>query len=89
MAFFASAGALSIAVVAVTTASVIARVPVPVPSEAETRSHNELMTALWEMALSAERESLTLAELRDTLLPHLTSGKLRVKDVENQVEAVV
>lgn len=30
-----------------------------------------------------------LAELRDTLLPHLMSGRLRVRDAEKQVEAVV
>lgn len=30
----------------------------------------------------------TLAALRETLLPKLISGELRVKDVESQVEAV-
>lgn len=34
-------------------------------------------------------ERRTLAELRDTLLPHLMSGRLRVKEAEKQVEAVV
>jgi type I restriction enzyme, S subunit len=34
-------------------------------------------------------ERRTLANLRDTLLPHLMSGRLRVKDAEKQVEAVV
>lgn len=63
--------------------------PVLMPSEAEIRRHNERMTALWDIALSAERESLMLAELRDTLLPHLMSGRLRVKDAEKTVEAVV
>jgi type I restriction enzyme S subunit len=32
-----------------------------------------------------ERESGTLTVLRDTLLPKLTSGKLRVKDAERFV----
>ena len=35
------------------------------------------------------RENQTLAELRDTLLPKLMSGEIRVKDVEREVEAVV
>lgn len=35
------------------------------------------------------KESLRLQELRDTLLPPLMSGRLRVRDVEKQVEAAV
>jgi type I restriction enzyme S subunit len=38
-------------------------------------------------ASAAVRESRTLAALRDALLPKLTSGELRVKDIENAVEA--
>ena len=34
-------------------------------------------------------ESKTLAELRDTLLPKLMSGEIRVSDAEREVEAVV
>jgi type I restriction enzyme S subunit len=34
-------------------------------------------------------ESATLASLRDTLLPKLISGELRVKDAEKRVEALV
>ena len=34
-------------------------------------------------------ESTTLAELRDTLLPELMSGRLRVRDAEKQAEAVL
>ncbi len=34
-------------------------------------------------------ESSTLATLRDTLLPKLISGELRVKQAEKQIEAVV
>ncbi|AEY91434.1 hypothetical protein SHJG_6167 [Streptomyces hygroscopicus subsp. jinggangensis 5008] len=32
------------------------------------------------------RENRTLAELRDTLLPQLVTGKIRVKDAERIVE---
>jgi hypothetical protein len=35
---------------------------------------------------SAHPSSLTLAALRDTLLPKLVSGKLRVKNVERFIE---
>ncbi len=41
----------------------------------------------WGAALM--EESRMLAELRDTLLPHLISGRVRVRDAEKQVEAVV
>ncbi|MFL1379378.1 restriction endonuclease subunit S [Nocardiopsis protaetiae] len=44
------------------------------------------LTALEEKADAALAESRTLAELRDTLLPQLMSGKLRVKDAEKIVE---
>lgn len=37
--------------------------------------------------LTNERESITLAALRDTLLPKLLSGELRVKSAEKLVEA--
>jgi len=35
-----------------------------------------------------EEESATLAALRDTLLPKLISGELRVKDAERFIEGV-
>jgi len=62
-------------------------VSVPAPDAIE-RIH-PIMDSLWSTALSAEQESLHLATLRDTLLPHLMSGRLRVKEAEKQVEAVV
>lgn len=45
--------------------------------------HNYLMQ-IWEK----EYESRTLAQLRDTLLPKLISGELRVPDAERMVEQV-
>ena len=44
---------------------------------------------LHDAARHAMGENLTLAELRDTLLPALMSGRLRVKDAERQVEDAV
>lgn len=60
--------------------------PVLVPSEAAQRKIATLMESLWQTALTAERENLTLATTRDALLPHLMSGKLRVKDAEKVLE---
>jgi type I restriction enzyme S subunit len=44
---------------------------------------------LEQRIMSSLHENSLLAELRDTLLPHLMSGRLRVKDAERQVEAAV
>ena len=63
--------------------------PVLVPDDEGIAGADAVMQALWKRALQAERESLKLAELRDTLLPELMSGRLRVKDAERIVEGEV
>ncbi|MEX1653575.1 hypothetical protein ABZ960_10395 [Streptomyces pseudovenezuelae] len=47
------------------------------------------LDALEERADQALRESLALADLRDTLLPQVMSGRLRVRDAERIVEEAV
>lgn len=47
---------------------------------------NEQAKSVLDMASQAEAEVKSLATLRDTLLPKLVSGKLRIKDAEKQVE---
>jgi type I restriction enzyme S subunit len=59
--------------------------PVNVPSQSQIKNHDVFMSALWECALAAEQESLTLEETRDALLPQLMLGNIRVKDVEKTV----
>ena len=58
---------------------------VPIPTTSQTVPLDPLMGGLWQMALAAEVESATLAALRDTLLPALMNGTLRVKDAERTV----
>ncbi|MFD4599877.1 restriction endonuclease subunit S [Streptomyces sp. NPDC058464] len=60
--------------------------PVSVPVTEELALLDSQIGPLWDRALLAERESLALATLRDTLLPQLMSGRLRVKDAEKIVE---
>lgn len=60
--------------------------PVALPPLGEIHKHNEVMTGLWDRALAAEVESLKLITTRDALLPHLMSGKLRVRDAEKILE---
>jgi type I restriction enzyme S subunit len=44
---------------------------------------------LWQRALTAEQETLALSELRDTLLPKLMSGEIRVREAEKLAEEVM
>ena len=46
-----------------------------------------VMAPLVEQAIHNELESRTLAQLRDTLLPKLISGELRIADAEKFIEA--
>src|SRR5664280_745503 len=62
--------------------------PVPLPDAATRNAFDERCAPLWHRALAAEQESLVLAQLRDTLLPRLLSGELRVRDAEAAVEEV-
>jgi type I restriction enzyme S subunit len=62
---------------------------VSLPAHEQLASCDALMAASWSKALLSERESLALAALRDTLLPALMSGKLRVRDAEKAVEEVL
>jgi type I restriction enzyme S subunit len=62
---------------------------VPTPNPHMLEKLDSELRPLWERALAAEQESLALAALRDTLLPQLMSGKLRVRDAERIVEDAV
>lgn len=61
---------------------------VEVPTQDQIPRLDTKLGALWDRALSAEQESLKLAELRDMLLPKLMSGEIRVRDAEKVVEDV-
>lgn len=58
----------------------------PWPEENERRSWSERARALLDSAIRRTTENETLAQLRDTLLPKLMSGELRVRDAERVVE---
>ena len=62
--------------------------PVPAPKKEYIATLDSELRPLWDRALAAEQESLTLAEFRDTLLPRLMSGEIRVRDAERIVEDV-
>lgn len=60
--------------------------PLLVPSTAVLEHFHVFAGGLYEQMDASEDESRTLADLRDTLLPKLLSGELRVKDAEHFVQ---
>lgn len=59
---------------------------VVVPSEPVLRAFDAIAKPLYDRIAKNERESRTLAQTRDLLLPRLMSGEIRVKDAERLVE---
>lgn len=60
----------------------IDRFRIVVPTPEVLTAFGELCQPLYDRIVDAKAESRTLAALRDTLLPKLISGELRVKDAE-------
>jgi len=54
-----------------------------VPYSSDVDSISKELNSLYSMIYNNEQESRRLAELRDTLLPRLMSGELKVNDLEN------
>ena len=65
------------------------RIKVIHPSNALMCSFDKNVRSLFDKILSNEDENQILTELRDTLLPKLMSGEIRVKDAEREVEAAI
>ncbi|MFM9696814.1 restriction endonuclease subunit S [Streptomyces europaeiscabiei] len=64
----------------------IARLRVRLPEGETATAFAETVRPLAQRASAVRRENRTLADLRDTLLPQLVTGKIRVKDAERVVE---
>jgi type I restriction enzyme S subunit len=60
----------------------LANYPVCIPPEHLAANFTETITPLFSLMVENVHKSQTLADLRDTLLPRLISGQLRVGDVE-------
>lgn len=67
----------------------LSRWRVAVPHEDAVTTLQERLGPMIERAVHATRESMLLARLRDTLLPRLLSGEVRLRDAEKLVEASV
>ncbi len=57
------------------------------PTDGVMNAFEGMVRPIYERIVQCERESSTLAALRDTLLPKLISGELRVKEAERAVAA--
>ncbi|MEU0300294.1 restriction endonuclease subunit S [Streptomyces sp. NPDC006175] len=62
---------------------------ISLPAEGERERLSEKLEALHTTVMQTADENRTLADLRDTLLPQLVTGKLRVKDATRVVEEAV
>jgi type I restriction enzyme S subunit len=65
------------------------RYKVVMPPERVAAEFSEIVQPTVDRIIEAIHESRTLANLRDSLLPKLISGELRVKDAERLVESGV
>ena len=57
-----------------------------IPPESVTEAFTNKVRPAVDRIIASIHESHTLAALRDTLLPRLISGELRVKDAERFIE---
>ncbi len=64
------------------------RIPLVVPTQSILTVFSDSISSLFAKRRLNIDENQTLAELRDTLLPKLMSGEIRVKDAQQEVEAV-
>ncbi len=67
----------------------LAAVEVPWPGDAAAAALSEKVSRLRDAVEAHLRENDTLATTRDTLLPQLMSGRMRVKDAEKMAEEVL
>jgi len=70
-------------------ADMVASYEVVMPSKEVALAFSEKCQNLFSKIRCNASENKTLAELRETLLPKLLSGKIRLKDAEHEVEAAV
>jgi type I restriction enzyme S subunit len=62
--------------------------PTVVPPTTIVQEFDEVATPLFESIRMNQKQAATLTDLRDTLLPRLISGKLRVPEAEALLTAV-
>ncbi|KUF09041.1 hypothetical protein AVJ23_19800 [Pseudoponticoccus marisrubri] len=71
-----------------TNKSTFSAIPIVLGPQKIRDAFTEIVAPWHSKILHLEKESQTLAALRDTLLPRLMSGELRIREAEKQVEEV-
>jgi type I restriction enzyme S subunit len=66
---------------------ILSAVPLLVPADSILEAFNDVVDPLERRIVANDAESETLLALRDTLLPKLISGEIRLADAEKQIEA--
>ena len=64
------------------------RLQFPQPASGLIAAFENFTHAIWQRRAKNLRETETLSQTRDLLLPKLMSGEIRIRDAENMVEAV-
>jgi type I restriction enzyme S subunit len=67
----------------------IGRFQIPLATASVLKAFNEIAESLLDRIICTSETMRSLGELRDTLLPRLISGKLRIPEAEKLVEAVL
>jgi type I restriction enzyme, S subunit len=65
----------------------LSRFSIPIPRDELVNRFNRLALPLVQLVQASVRESKTVASLRDALVPKVVSGELRIKSVEDKIEA--
>lgn len=71
-----------------TNSSAIKAMPIEIPEVTRLQNFSQANDPLLDLALYLQCESRRLAHLRDTLLPELMSGRIRVREAEEAVAEV-
>lgn len=71
------------------TTELLKRIKILVPSTQEVEKFNEIVSGYFNVLESNKDENKSLTQLRDTLLPKLINGEVRVKDVEKTLSEVL
>lgn len=66
----------------------LGRYPIVVPSDSVAQAFGRLVSAVQSSIAANDGQAQTLASLRDTLLPRLISGQLRLPEAQHLIEAV-
>jgi type I restriction enzyme S subunit len=72
-----------------TSWSDLAKFEIVIPSKQVSEEFSKFASSMAEKIKLNIRENEKLAEIRDSLLPRLVSGKIRVGEIENKIQGAI